>query len=66
MIKNIKRFLKESENKRKKFLKKLTKNKAAEILGNLISSNILNKLISRPKAHPVSIEKMLRHAKLSR
>ena len=66
MIKNIKRFLKESEKKRNAFLKALSIRKAVKILESLISSNLLKELISMPRSTPVSLEKSLKHAKPSR
>jgi len=66
MIKNIKRFLKESEKKRKAFLKTLSIRKAIKILESLISSNLLKELTSMPKTTPISLEKSLKHAKPSR
>jgi hypothetical protein len=66
MIKNIKAFLRESEKKRRDFLKTLNLNRAAKILGSLISSDLLSALVSKPKETPLSIEKSLKHAKLPR
>ena len=66
MIKNIKRFLVESEKKKKEFLKKLSIGQAAKIMGNLISSNLLRELVSRPKETPLAIKQSLKHAKLAR
>jgi len=65
MIKNIKRFIKESKAKRKNFLQKLSFRKSVKILENLLSSNLLNKLIFKHKDHPLSLEKSLKHAKLA-
>jgi len=66
MIKNIKGFLKESEEKRRKFLRSLSLKRGIKILENLISSRLLTALTHRHKDSPVSLEKALKHARFSR
>lgn len=66
MIKNIKKFLKESEANREKFLKALTIRNSIKILESLLASKLLSALTFKHKDTPLSIEKALKHAKLAR
>ena len=66
MIKNIKKFLKESETARKKFIKSLTLKNSIKILENLLTSKLLGSLAFKHKDAPLSLEKSLKHAKFAR
>jgi hypothetical protein len=66
MIKNVKKFLKESEANHKNFLKSLNLKNSIKILENLLTSKLLGALTFRHKDTPLSIEKALKHAKLAR
>lgn len=65
MIKNKKKFQRETELQKKTFLNSLTINKSARILENLISSRLLSMFIKTPEGHPISLKKALNHAKFT-
>lgn len=66
MIRNVKKFLRDNEKKRLKFLRGLSIKRAADILGSMISSSLLRAFTSKPKSFPLSLEKSLKHAKFAR
>ena len=66
MIKNIKQFLRESEAKRRKFLRSLTLKNSIKTLETLLTSKLLGSFSSKHRDQPLSIEKALKHAKPAR